>query len=88
MANINFESSEFENCDYTEYLELCRKGQILVAVKKYKERTGCSLKEAKDYIDTLRVENGLMKPSTNSGTGCIVVLCGAIIIITTTFFFL
>lgn len=88
MANISFENGGFESNDYSEYLELCRKGQILVAVKMYKERTGCSLKEAKDFIDNLRVENGLMKPSVNSGSGCMVVVTGTIVIITTTLLFL
>ncbi|MBP5513708.1 MAG: hypothetical protein J6Y04_02880 [Bacteroidaceae bacterium] len=40
-----------------EYLlTLLHQGEKLQAVKAYKEETGCSLKEAKDYIDDLEQE--------------------------------
>lgn len=37
-----------------EIREAIEKGQFLVATKIYMEQTGCSLKEAKDYIDSIR----------------------------------
>ena len=86
MANINFDNNSFQSFDNNEYLDLCKKGQILVAVKKYKDATGCTLKEAKDYIDNLRIENGLKQPSDVSNSGCMVVFMAFIIILTVTLF--
>lgn len=37
---------------YQELLELCRQGQKLEAIRRYKEATGSSLAEAKDIIDS------------------------------------
>lgn len=42
------------NLENNKYVELINKGQLLQAVKEYKEDNNCSLKEAKDYIDNLR----------------------------------
>jgi|GEM_PF-724013 len=36
-----------------KYLELYKRGEKLLAIKMFKEETGCSLNEAKDTIDTL-----------------------------------
>ena len=41
------------NLENNKYVELINKGQLLQAVKEYKEDNNCSLKEAKDYIDNL-----------------------------------
>jgi hypothetical protein len=34
--------------------ELCNAGRVLEAVKFYKDKTGLGLKEAKDYVDSIR----------------------------------
>ena len=36
-------------------LELVKKKHLLAAVKLYADKTGCSLKEAKDYIDKIKI---------------------------------
>jgi ribosomal protein L7/L12 len=38
-------------------LEYCQSGRLLEAVKFYKEYAGLGLKEAKDYVDSLREKN-------------------------------
>lgn len=38
----------------SDVMELVRMGQVIEAIKLYRERTGCGLKEAKDYVDSLR----------------------------------
>ena len=43
----------------------------MTAVKEYREDTGCSLREAKEYIDSLRIKYGLKQPL--SGGGCMLV---------------
>lgn len=57
--------------DLTELiLEACRISK-LGAVKLVRERTGMGLKEAKDLVDRIAVENGLEAPR---GAGCFGVL--------------
>ncbi|MFZ4401485.1 MAG: CFI-box-CTERM domain-containing protein [Bacteroidales bacterium] len=48
-------------------IELIQAGTILAAVKYYKEQTGVSLKDAKDYVDNFTSKNGV-KPKT----GCFI----------------
>ena len=42
-------------------LELCKQGNILAAVKTYKDQTGASLQASKEYVDKLREESNLLK---------------------------
>jgi hypothetical protein len=35
------------------FREMKKEGNVLQAIKEYKDKTGCSLSEAKDYIDHL-----------------------------------
>lgn len=58
MATIDFENIESQNNSDNKYLELCKKGRYIEAVKVYKDDTGCGLAEAKAYIDNLRSEYG------------------------------
>jgi hypothetical protein len=51
-------------------IELCSAGSKLAAVKYYKEVSGLSLKESKDYVDNLVVQHGI-GPATPNG-GCFV----------------
>lgn len=74
MATIKLNESTNQSPEYIEYLNLCKEGRIIEAVKIYKDKTGCSLVEVKKYIDNLRVENGLAAPSGNSRSGCMVLL--------------
>ena len=60
MAGININSSSgqtpMQNQQVDKYISLCKEGKIIEAVKAYKDDTGCSVKEAKDYIDNLRAQ--------------------------------
>jgi len=40
--------------EWDDVTELVRQGQFIEAIKRYRERTGVGLKEAKDYVDALR----------------------------------
>ena len=44
-----------------QILELCKKGEWLKAVKLYKESSGDGLKESKEYVDQLAIDNGIEK---------------------------
>lgn len=79
---MRFWSIDFENIDSdstdNKYLDLCKKGRYIEAVKVYKDDTGCGLAEAKAYIDNLRSEYGI-KPQS-SGQGCMVAISILIIV--------
>ena len=53
MGRINFENIESVNDRRERYLDLCRRSYI-EAVATFRKDTGCSLAEAKNYIDNLR----------------------------------
>ena len=38
--------------------DLVRRGQLIEAIKHYREETGVGLKEAKDYVDSLKAQMG------------------------------
>ena len=59
-----------------ELIELKKEGGILVAIKKYKDLTGCDLSTAKEYVESLPVQGGINK--TNNG-GCLTVIIIAVI---------
>jgi ATP-dependent Clp protease ATP-binding subunit ClpC len=40
--------------EWDDVTELVRQGRLIEAIKRYRERTGLGLKEAKDYVDALR----------------------------------
>lgn len=48
-------------------IELCQAGVILAAVKYYKDQSGLSLKEAKDYVYNLAAQHGIA-----TKTGCFI----------------
>lgn len=52
--------------------ELLRGGQKIEAIKRYRERTGAGLKEAKDAVEALAAEAGL--PASRGGCAGVVVL--------------
>jgi ribosomal protein L7/L12 len=51
----------------TDILELLRAGQKIRAIKLYRDRTGASLAEAKNAVESLAQQNGL--PAGRSGCG-------------------
>lgn len=59
-----------------ELIELKKEGAILVAIKRYKDLTGCDLSTAKEHVDRLPVQEGINK--TNNG-GCLTVIIIAVI---------
>ena len=54
----------FENNMDNKYLNLCKEGRIMESVKVYRVDTGCSLAEAKTYIDKLCSEHGIQTNSS------------------------
>ena len=77
MATIDFENIDSDSTD-NKYLDLCKKGRYIEAVKVYKDYTGFLFAEAKAYIDNLRSEYGI-KPQS-SGQGCMVAISILIIV--------
>ena len=67
MRNMNVRKP----ADDKKYLQIYKEKGPLTAVKEYREDTGCSLREAKEYIDSLKTEFGLKQPL--SGGGCMLV---------------
>jgi len=68
------EGSEDENT----IVELTKTKGIIQAVVWYKERSGCSLKEAKDFVDSVTKAHNIHPytndSSINSGNGCSVII--------------
>jgi ribosomal protein L7/L12 len=58
--------SEFEK----EILGLMKGGKKIEAIKRYREKTGCGLKEAKDAVEALAARYGI----ESKGVGCAGVL--------------
>ena len=59
-----------------EVLELLQSGQKISAIKLHRERTGVGLKEAKDAVEALATQHGVVpKP-----TGCAGVVLAAILV--------
>ncbi len=50
LLNSNVNASEAVK---NYFRDLKNNGNVMEAIKEYKEKTGCGLKEAKDYIDGL-----------------------------------
>lgn len=57
-----------------EIIDLVKSGNKLKAVKVYKERTGLSLKESKDYIDKISVDLPQNINKTQKKGGCMSVI--------------
>lgn len=55
---------------------LVQEGQKIQAVKLYRERTSCGLKEAKEFVESLAAQRGIVAPRG----GCLSVLLGLVII--------
>jgi ribosomal protein L7/L12 len=51
-----------------ELVSLLGEGKKIEAIKRYRERTGAGLKEARDAVEGLAVRHGL---PVNQGTGCL-----------------
>ncbi len=54
-----------------QILQLLAAGKKIAAIKIYREQTNVGLKEAKDAVEALAAQNGIVPPS---GSGCITVL--------------
>jgi ribosomal protein L7/L12 len=46
--------------------ELLKQGQKIAAIKRYRERTGCGLREAKEAVEAMAREHGIVA----TGSGC------------------
>jgi hypothetical protein len=56
-----------------ELLDLLRRGDKIEAIKRYRERTGAGLKEAKDAVEALGARHGI-QPQPLDGPGCLMVI--------------
>jgi ribosomal protein L7/L12 len=54
-----------------QILQLLAAGKKIAAIKIYREQTNVGLKEAKDAVEALAAQNGIMPPR---GSGCVTVL--------------
>ncbi len=60
-----------------QIVSLLGRGEKIEAVKLYRDRSGCGLKEAKEAVERIGKQNGF--PSS-SGTGCLgIVLLGIVV---------
>ena len=59
-----------------QLLRLVQEGQMISAIKLYREHTSCGLKEAKEFIDSLAMRHGIAAPRG----GCLGVLLGLMIV--------
>ncbi len=69
-----------------KYLKIIKEQSVLHAVKACKDDTGCGVKEAKEYIDSLREKHGLPM----GGKGCMVaflMLSSTLMALSALFFF-
>lgn len=54
-----------------EMKELIGQGNPLLAVKLFRERTGCGLKESKGIVDQIGIDSGLSSPSDSGCLGTV-----------------
>lgn len=63
-----------------QILELLQKGDMIAAIKVYRSKIQCSLREAKQAVETIASENGIQ--ASRSGCGATVLaLCSAFAVI-------
>ncbi len=76
-AVIGMDHGAVESNDELEQrlLRLVREGQKIQAIKLYRERTSCGLKEAKEFVESLAAQRGIVTPRG----GCLGVLLGLVI---------
>lgn len=58
-------------------LRLLQEGQKIPAIKLYREQTSCGLKKAKEFVESLAAQRGIVEPR---GGGCLGVLLGLVIV--------
>ena len=61
-----------------EIVEMLKSQGALTAVKLYKDKSGCGLKEAKDYVDSIIVKHNISPMASQSGQGCMLPILIAI----------
>ena len=67
-------------------LEAIQEGRKLDAVKIYKDNTGKSLLESKDFIEALIAQLEIAEPSAVGNSGCILLLVIAVGLFVLSFF--
>ena len=72
--DLNTIDSRLSSSDYSRAEDLCRQGSKLSAIKLVREKTGCDLKDAKDYVET-RFCGGSPSPAPKKKQGCYVATC-------------
>lgn len=79
-THSNHTTQESNNSLEEKCLELIKSGNVLQAVKLYKDESGAGLKEAKDMIDSMVARLKKDIPSPQKGCGATIVI---VIIVTT-----
>ena len=78
MLIIKSENSIYQNINNSldaELIGMLKAGNKLSAIKVYHDRTGLGIKESKEYVDKLSIENNLIPPNTpNTKSGCMSVI--------------
>ncbi len=69
-----------DDADLTDQIVgLLGRGEMIEAVKLYRNQSGCGLKEAKEAVERIGEQNGIR---SSSGTGCLgVVLLGIVVVV-------
>lgn len=70
-VNAGVKTCDIENDE--KFMELLKTAQVQ-AVKMYRERYGCGLKEAKDAVDQIAAKHGIQYIQPNAGSGCVITL--------------
>lgn len=58
-----------------QILELLAAGRKIAAIKLYREQTGRGLKEAKDAVEALAAQHGIVSPARSGCLGVLAVFC-------------
>jgi hypothetical protein len=61
-----------------QLLELLRAGKKIPAIKIYREQAGCGLKDAKDYVEALGLQHGVV-PAKAAGCAGMLILMFAVL---------
>ena len=74
------ERAQPDDSDLTDQIVgLLGRGEMIEAVKLYRNQSGCGLKEAKEAVERIGEQNGIR---SSSGTGCLgVILLGIVVVV-------
>ena len=62
---------------------MLKRNELIPAIKRYREQTGCGLKESKDAVEALAARHGIVRPQRAGCAGMIFLTCLLTIIVGT-----